>query len=1116
MKKIILITFLVISSFMSYSQSELWGINYYGSQLDLGGFFSLDASNVFTERRDINFENDYTSTGRNGLTLASNGKIYASFGSNDVGDGGGILEIDPVTDEIIDVFSFEGQSITRLNTNLVEYNGLLYGACYFGGANGFGGFFSFDPVTRTMTTLADFDATNRYIITQLEMGVPGQLFFNARPDYPTDEGLFSYDIGTNTITRHYTFVTNASNHYNNLTYVNGVFYSATSLGGANNQGYIYSWDATNGFQIRKDISSTVTGPIIDKLVYDAARAVFYSTSWGGGANGDGVLIQFDPSNDSITVLHDYLTSDLVTGGRPSGQPTLIGDHLYILTPDGDNGRWHRYHIPTATMEFIQTIDNYSNSDVLGQGVAVGNNIFFFTDSNTDGYGNGGLVKLNVPTFTATDLSHFGALSYGSRCSGVVQELDRHKLFYSSGNGGFDDEGLIAYYNVIEDSIHVITDLNYVKTGYTIEGKWVQANNGLHYKGVYEGGVTDGGFLYRLNAQTDQLDIVHEFDYTPGGFGYPTGSMVKANNGLLYGVCWDYDIGDGQMFSYDPINDTMVGHHLLNASIGGPYYGLTGNGSDTLYGVNFAKGANNLGCIYMYDIPKDTAILVYDFVNTPTTGYYPETELTLMADGKFMGVCRTGMQVFTFDPATNSVTFTQQNLGPNLRTVGDPTLHSNGKAYFTHALWPADYEGSIYEFDPILDTVIVAHKIAGSGPNYYHFQDMSLAEYMPCTPTSSSFSISACGAYTSPSGKVWAMSGIYIDTIPNADLCDSVITINLTIGNDSTYNLIVNACDSYTFASTTYTATGIYTDSLISHLGCDSIVVLDLTINAAPPITVDTTFAPTTCGGTDGKVVLNGGYDGCAFALNSVSTGAIVGGYLDTITSLIPTTYGFIIIDSNTCQSPVDSFTVDFGVENRMDTTVACNSYTWIDGNIYLMSGDYKYLKVVAGGCDTLIDLNLTINNSDTSVSQSGSILTATATATGTYQWLDCDNNMSVISGETNSSYTATVNGSYAVAVTQNGCTNTSSCHNIASVGIDAVRANTKIKIIPNPSNGKFQIEGQIDSYKILNVNGKVLQSKVNTNRINSININILNQPKGVYFIQLIKDDQLYFEKIVKH
>lgn len=75
--------------------------------------------------------------------------------------------------------------------------------------------------------------------------------------------------------------------------------------------------------------------------------------------------------------------------------------------------------------------------------------------------------------------------------------------------------------------------------------------------------------------------------------------------------------------------------------------------------------------------------------------------------------------------------------------------------------------------------------------------------------------------------------------------------------------------------------------------------------------------------------------------------------------------------------------------------------------------------------------------------------TLTADQTGaTYQWVDCSNS-SAISGATNQSYTATVNGNYAVEVTVAGCSTTSACTLIDFIGISELNPNEKqlLKIV---------------------------------------------------------------------
>ncbi len=1114
MKRILLSTIILLSSILCYAQSELWGFTYYGGTFDLGGVIKLDANGVLTEVKELSVPVDNIPTNENGLIHASNGKIYATVGHIEYDgwlDGGAIVETDPVTDQVTVAYSFKGASIYDLQSNLVEYNGLLYGFCERGGTHGFGGLFSFDPASNGVNILLEFDSTNSRLNTEFELSPSGKIYYVANPPLGS-ETIFSYDVNSNTITPEYVYAQNNGSHWQNLTYVNGVLYSECTTGGANGHGYIYSWDAINGYQIRADINNPVHGTIIyDALVYDTTRSVFYATSSNQGPNGAGTLIEYDPVLDTIIVLHSYDSNDPIAGGRPNGQPTLIGDHLYVQTSEGNNGTWHRYHIPSGTIDSLGPIDNYSNTYCLGQGVQVGDYIVFYTDNNVDGYGEGGFVKIHLPTSMVTDYHRFGYAPYGDNVNGVVQELVRHKLFYSSDVGGLDNEGVIGYYHVLEDSFHVVANLNYNKTSNYSIGKWTNGGNGLFYNTAYNGNSTDGGALFSVNPVTDEFNFIEQFDYSPGKAGYPTGSMVRANNGLLYGVYWDYDIGNGQVYSFNPANNMITGQHLLNASIGGPDFGLTGNGSDTLYGVTRRNGSNNVGCIYMYDIANDTAIVLYDFLNSPTTGYEPVTELTLMADGRFMGVCRSGMKVFVFDPVTNVVTFIQQPLDAFMPTVGTPTLHSNGKVYFTHAHYLSNQAGAVFEFDPVQDTVTVFNQISGTGPNLYSFNYMSLAEYTPCVPTASTISDTACVSYVSPSGKVWTMTGIYMDTIPNMDQCDSVITIDLTIGSDTTYMFLAESCDSYVFGGKTYLNSTIDTLRYLTQLGCDSTVILNLTINKAS-ITIDTILSPTTCGGADGMMVFSGGHVGGGYFLSNATTGTVTPPYSsDTINGLIAENYEFIFIDSNACQTSMDSFKIDFGVVNRNDTMSACDSIVWIDGNTYSISGDYNYLQVVSGACDTLVNLNLTINNVDTSVTEAG--LTLTATGSGTYVWLDCNNGFSPIAGETGMSFTATDSGDYAVEITENGCVDTSSCF-VINVGGVQNHLTHSIYVYPNPTREMLFISsdnwsGELELYNSLGVLVRTITIDLFDQKV----LNMSSLPNGIYLLK--SNDDLIRREVLK-
>ena len=91
----------------------------------------------------------------------------------------------------------------------------------------------------------------------------------------------------------------------------------------------------------------------------------------------------------------------------------------------------------------------------------------------------------------------------------------------------------------------------------------------------------------------------------------------------------------------------------------------------------------------------------------------------------------------------------------------------------------------------------------------------------------------------------------------------------------------------------------------------------------------------------------------------------------------------------------------------------------------------------------LFEFNLAPINS---ISQTDVTLTADQN-NATYQWIDCDNNNSPISGETNQSYTPTVTGNYAVEVTVNGCTSVSECVLVDFTGVDELFKPTTKKLV---------------------------------------------------------------------
>ena len=317
---------------------------------------------------------------------------------------------------------------------------------------------------------------------------------------------------------------------------------------------------------------------------------------------------------------------------------------------------------------------------------------------------------------------------------------------------------------------------------------------------------------------------------------------------------------------------------------------------------------------------------------------------------------------------------------------------------------------------------------------------------------------------------------------------------ISIGSVSASMDIITACDSYTWIDgITYTTSNNSATHVIPNAaGCDSIITLNLTIN----ISSSSTDIQSAC-------ISFTWIDGINYtASNNSATFNIVGGAANGCDSLV--TLDLTIINSTT----------------GTDTRTECYSYTWIDGNTYTASNNTATHNIVGGaanGCDSLVTLDLTINNvSDVTTTTSGITITANNTS-ATYKWLDCDNNNAVIGGETGQSFTASTNGNYAVELTENGCVDTSLCVAITTVGIIENSFGSDLIIYPNPTSGNFSIDlGAIYESSVvstIDISGKLIESNTIT-QSQILNLTIA-EPAGIYFVSVQAGDKKAVIRLVK-
>lgn len=195
---------------------------------------------------------------------------------------------------------------------------------------------------------------------------------------------------------------------------------------------------------------------------------------------------------------------------------------------------------------------------------------------------------------------------------------------------------------------------------------------------------------------------------------------------------------------------------------------------------------------------------------------------------------------------------------------------------------------------------------------------------------------------------------------------------------------------------------------------------------------------------------------------------------------------------------------------------ACNSYTSPSGNYtWTLSGVYYDTLTNVAGCDSLLTINLIINTVNTTVTQSNNVLTANASGAN-YQWLDCDNGNVIISGETSQSFTPNADGNYAVAITQNGCTDTSICYVILGTGVNQLSTvNYPLSITPNPATDYITIATRINTKQVITISditGKIIYNT--TTLSDKTIINTKDFPQGVYAVSVQADGFIETRKVI--
>jgi uncharacterized repeat protein (TIGR03803 family) len=1222
-------------------KDRIWGMT-------SGGLNSLGGTIFSTRTSGKGMRTEWDFSTINGITSKyppveySNGLVYGVTRNGGTYNEGIIYSFDPASEEKNVVFSFEGLNGRYPSSPLLfSSDGFLYGLTDEGGANDDGTLYAYNPEDNSLVILHSFDSISdgKSPIGRLAETVNGLLYGTTYTGGSNEFGiLFSYTKATNAIEVLFNFddiqgklpksgVTLADD---------GILYGVTNSGGSNNLGVIFSYDpATITFSKRFEFTEITMGVNPSGELFQAADGLLYGITLSPLG---GVIFDFNPVTDVYTKrkqLSSTIDGFSCYGGfveanngklyAMSAEYSSFSGSLFEFDPgsneyeikvvfDGLNGHFPEsslFQASSGLLYGVTTLGGSENAGVLFSYYPISDSYSKIIDFNS--YLNG---KSPHGSLTTASQGKFYGMTYegGENNLGVIFEFDSHfrnykllhsfngvdgahpdgslniisgKLFGTTNHGGINDSGVLFEFDVdlnLYTIKHLFTNVN--SEGYEPVGALL-FSNGLLYGMTQFGGTYAAGVIYTYDIESSNYTVVHHFQDTLGI--YPNGELIKAGNGMLYGLTQQGGENDlGTLFSFDPAtNEYSVLLSFSEENGGHPKGSLLKATNGNLYGLTAQIPDGINGSLFEYDLVSENGYSVLFTFNTNSLGVDPQGSLEETFNGKLFGLTNKGGDgdfgvFFEYDIVANTYVKKTDFLGYNGKSpihtrptfIDKPGICTNFKTVCDSFTW--NINGQTYTQSGTYYALLVSSEGCDS------IVDICLTINKS---TNYIFSETACNSFFwEATGQTYNTSGSYADTLVGALGCDSILTLNLTINISTNSNVSITACESYFWDANdqTYTESGSYQAALVSTSGCDSIVNLDLTINASTNNTVYASACDSYFWDANGQTYnTSGTYSlllsnalGCdsiisieLTIINSTSTSTSVSACVsyfwevngqiysesgvyqeflvsssgcdsiinldltvsEVITNNVTLTacepyywdannetynesgiYQATLISSMGCDSTVNlDLTVNFGSNTAFSET-SCGPYTAPDGNIYYQNGIYTAIISNYIGCDSTITIDLVVVQIDNSVYLQDDIITA-AEGDYTYQWIDCFNG-NYIEGENSISFIPNYDGIYQVSISQGECILQSGCVEISNLN------EWNIIIYPNPVQDMITIESKKAISIIAELSDYTYRELMSVQfpeaKVNYLDLSPYAQ--GCYFLTIKAGSKLRTYKIIKN
>lgn len=914
------------------------------------------------------------------------------------------------------------------------------------------------------------------------------MIFKIKPDGTSYTHLFDFNIGKT-----------GKFPQGSLIYDGTFLYGMTSDGGYSNDGGIGTVfkikpDGT-GFDTLMTFNGKNGARPFGSLVSDGIYLYGMTNRSATNAGGPGVIFKIKKDGTNGTTL---MTFNVTNGRDPYGSLIFDGTFLYGMTSNGGTysvGNIFKIKPDGTGFDTLMTFNSTNGARPFGSLVSEG--IFLYGMTQQGGPSGNGLIFKIKPDGTGFDtLMTFngknGRGPYGSLIS------DGTFLYGMTQNGGAiaSDSGTV--FKIKLDGTGYSNLLDFIGTN----GSWPRGSL-----------VSDGTFLYGMTPSGGTKDNGTIFKIKPDGTGYnmlmdlingvngswPYGSLISDGT-FLYGMTrWGGDAnGNGNIFKIK--SDGTSYNNLLNFNItnGASPYGDLTSVSPFLYGMTYGSGSASQGNVFKIK-PDGTG-----FVNlkgfTSINGDNPTG--SLISDGTFLyGMTEGGTN-------GNAIIFKIKPDGTSYSELMNFNF-TNGANPYGSLIFDGTFLYGMTSSGGTMGKGLI-FKIKTDGTNYTDLFDFNnINGWQPM------------GSLISDGNFLYGMTqnvgtqsyGTIFKIKPDGTSYTELIRFNGTDGNKPMGSLISD---------------GIFLYGMTSAGGTNNYGVLFKIKNDGTDYTQLLNFNGTNGKNPQGSLISDG-----IFLYGMTQEGGNNG--LGTIFK-----YQY-------CTSV--AATQSYSLCTGQSLTVGSHNYT--------TSGTYIDTISSYQGCDSMITSQVTIlptNNSACMVNCFANYTTVYDTLQNTFT-LIVDSTTTAIAtsyhwdfGDGNTSTLATPNHTYTVDTVYNVCLKITTasndtcpyCHVIGKdylgniyrtsgftinvinsnlTGVSSTSSNeNRFIVFPNPTNGETEIMFNRSvnniTIRVFNVTGQKIVEKINVSG-SRFNIDISNQTSGVYFIEIISDDNVQRGKLIK-